>query len=182
MAARRKIASLTINRTIERRLGWWRNRMGLWTTIPSAPFFLFNRLGQFTSYYPLMILLGFPKFRHADYITVSRQKIRNLVGADLVWCLYCDWMTGGWSLTTDMLNVVESFWCPLTFADQGKCEKCAQCFRMEQWAPADTNARQISSLVGLTSGGRPVNGTPVCQVSNPSGHLRPPRSPAERFK
>jgi len=153
LSARRGIRSLEINRTIERRFGKWHNRICLWLTVPSIPFFLMNRFA-FLGYYIFVILLGFTHFRHSDYITVSRQKIKNLVGADLVWCLYCDWMTGGWTLSTEMLNEVESYWCPLQFADRGKCEKCAKYFRMEHWAPPDCSAEEVSHIVGRTGGGR----------------------------
>ncbi len=157
-AARRKIKTFAINRSIERRVGWFRNRLGLWTTIPSIPFFLLNRVGHVSGYYPLMWFLGFPKYKHSDYITVSRQKIRNLVGADLVWCLYCDWMTGGWSLSTEMLNEVESYWCPLAFEDKGKCEKCSQFFRMDHWAASGTEQSKVAELAGKTGGGRGPTG------------------------
>jgi hypothetical protein len=29
-------------------------------------------------------------------VNVSRHKFSGLVGHDLIWCLYCDWMTGVW--------------------------------------------------------------------------------------
>lgn len=162
-AARRGTPSFEINRTLGRRHGAWRNRMALWVTVPSVPFFLLARMGQFTGYGPLILLLGFTKFRHSDYITVSRQKIRNLVGADLVWCLYCDWMVGLWSLSTEMLNEVESYWCPLTFADQDKCEKCARFFRMDEWAPVNAGPQEMSQLIGkVGGGGRKAEVKPVC--------------------
>jgi hypothetical protein len=34
-------------------------------------------------------------------------------------------MTGVWSLATEMLRNVESFWCPIRFASGKKCENCA---------------------------------------------------------
>jgi thiol-disulfide isomerase/thioredoxin len=55
---------------------------------------------------------------------VSRQKFEGLVGQDLIWCLYCDWMTGVYSLGAEMLRNVESFWCPIRFYDDKKCENC----------------------------------------------------------
>ena len=48
----------------------------------------------------------------------------GLVGHDLIWCLYCDWMTGVYSLGAEMLRNVESFWCPIRFYDGKKCENC----------------------------------------------------------
>ena len=47
-------------------------------------------------------------------------KVEGLVGHDRIWCLYCDWMTGVWSLGTEMLRNVESFWCPLRFSSDAK--------------------------------------------------------------
>ena len=40
-----------------------------------------------------------------------------------VW--HCDWMTGVWSLATEMLRNVESFWCPIRFSCEKKCANCA---------------------------------------------------------
>lgn len=174
LAARRGIKSLEINSTIERRFGKWNNRICLWLTIPSIPFFLMNRFG-FRGYFIFEKLLGFSHFEDSDYITVSRQKIKNLVGADLVWCLYCDWMTGGWTLTTEILNEVESYWCPLQFADQGKCEKCAQFFRTGHWASPGCTAEEISHVAGRTGGGKMTSGEsaglgrPEAKEAVPSG-------------
>jgi hypothetical protein len=69
-------------------------------------------------------MLGFPKYKHSDWVNVSRHKFQGLVGQDLIWCLYCDWMTGVYSLGAEMLRNVESFWCPIRFYDGKKCENC----------------------------------------------------------
>ena len=66
-----------------------------------------------------------PRLQCSDWISVSRQKFSGLVGHDLIWCLYCDWMTGVWSLGTEMLRNVESLWCPIRFACDKKCANCA---------------------------------------------------------
>ncbi len=34
-------------------------------------------------------------------------------------------MTGVWSLATEMLRNVESFWCPIRFSCEKKCANCA---------------------------------------------------------
>ena len=39
--------------------------------------------------------------------------MKIVIGHALIWCLYCDWMTGVWSLGTEMLRNVESFWYPI---------------------------------------------------------------------
>jgi hypothetical protein len=146
---------LWINSTLSRQHGFWRNRLGLWVTVPAVPGFLIVRFFQVFGYFPLVVLLKFKPFRQADYISVSRHKIENLVGADLVWCLYCDWMTGQWSLGTEMLDQVESFWCPLAFADQTKCEKCAQFFGMEQWAPSEVGPAEMEHVILTIRGASP---------------------------
>jgi hypothetical protein len=52
-----------------------------------------------------------------------------------VWCLYCDWMTGVYSLGAEMLRSVESFWCPIKFYDGKKCENCRIDFPdIDAWA------------------------------------------------
>ena len=140
-------ASLRINATVNKLYGGWRSRLGLWVTVPSIPGFMIVRFWEYAGYYPLVVLLHFKRFRHGDYIAVSRHKIENLVGADLIWCLYCDWMTGQWSLGTEMLNQVETFWCPLAFVDKEKCGKCAQFFDMTQWAPSETDAAGIEKVI-----------------------------------
>ena len=80
-----------------------------------------------------------PKYRTAEWVNVSRHKFEGLVGHDLIWCLYCDWMTGVWSLGTEMLRNVESFWCPIRFRSDKKCENCAIDFPDVNggWAPED---------------------------------------------
>lgn len=140
-------SSLHINATVNKLYGGWRSRLGLWATVPTIPGFMIVRFFEYAGYYPLVVLLGFKRYRHGDYIAVSRHKIENLVGADLIWCLYCDWMTGQWSLGTEMLNQVETFWCPLAFADKEKCAKCAQFFDMNQWAPSNTDAAGMEKVI-----------------------------------
>jgi hypothetical protein len=146
---------LKINPTLTHLHGLLRNRLGLWITVPAVPGFLLIRFFQAFFYPPLVALLHFKPFRQSDYISVSRHKIENLVGADLVWCLYCDWMTGQWSLGTEMLNQVESFWCPLAFADRSKCEKCAQFFDMTRWAPSHTTPAQMEQVILTIQGATP---------------------------
>ena len=97
---------------------------GIWVTLIALPGFWMIRLMEILAYWPLVVLLGFPKYRQSEWINVSRQKFSGLVGHDLVWCLYCDWMTGVYSLGAEMLRNVESFWCPIRFYEGKKCENC----------------------------------------------------------
>jgi len=60
-------------------------------------------------------------------------------------------------LGTEMLNQVESFWCPLAFVDTEKCAKCAQFFEMGQWAPSDTDAAGIKKVILTIQEKRPKN-------------------------
>ena len=93
-------------------------------TLVALPGFWFIRFIEITAYWPLVVLLGFPKYKQSDWINVSRQKFEGLIGHDLIWCLYCDWMTGVYSLGAEMLRNVESFWCPIRFYDGKKCANC----------------------------------------------------------
>ncbi len=124
-----------LNRTV----GRFRNHAALWVTAVSLPVFFMIRAAEVFLYPFLVWLLGFPRYRHADWVNVSRQKFKNLVGHDLIWCLYCDWMTGVYSLGAEMLRNVESFWCPIRFASGVKCENCKLDFPdvARGWVPHD---------------------------------------------
>ena len=101
-----------------------RNHLAVWWTAWAVPLFAGARLAQYLVYPPLTWLVRLPKYNTAEWINVSRHKFEGLVGHDLIWCLYCDWMTGVWSLGTEMLRNVESFWCPIRFRSDKKCENC----------------------------------------------------------
>lgn len=134
-----------INRTV----GRWRNHLALWLTLIALPGFWFIRVLQITAYWPLVVLLRFPKYRQPEWINVSRQKFEGLVGHDLVWCLYCDWMTGVYSLGAEMLRNVESFWCPIRYYHGKKCENCRIDFPdIEQgWVAADRTMGDVEALM-----------------------------------
>lgn len=124
-----------LNRTV----GRLNNHIALWVTVLSLPIFILIRVGEIVAYPPLTWLVGLPRYRTADWVNVSRQKFNGLVGHDLIWCLYCDWMTGVYSLGAEMLRNVESFWCPIRFASGKKCDNCKLDFPdiSGGWAPAD---------------------------------------------
>jgi hypothetical protein len=109
---------------LNREVGRWRNHAALWVTSIALPGFLFIRFLEIACYPMLVLLLDFPRYKQADWVNVSRQKFDGLVGHDLIWCLYCDWMTGVYSLGAEMLRNVESFWCPIRFYDAKKCDNC----------------------------------------------------------
>lgn len=112
----------TLTQAHIKNLGAVRNEICLLVTAPAVLAFFMVRLGEVLLYPPLTWLARFPKYRTGDWINVSRHKFDGLVGHDLVWCWYCDWMTGVWSLGSEMLRNVESFWCPVRF-----CEDCKNC-------------------------------------------------------
>lgn len=140
------------NRTI----GWWRNNLALWVTTLVLPAFWLIRFAQFTLYPLLIWLVGFPTYKHDEWINVSRQKFQGLVGHDLIWCLYCDWMTGVYSLGAEMLRNIESFWCPIRFYDGKKCENCQLDFPDVEggWIAAQGNLEQVEHLLECKYGDR----------------------------
>ncbi|HYO11142.1 MAG TPA: hypothetical protein VER17_19410 [Tepidisphaeraceae bacterium] len=120
-------------------VGDWRNYAALGITLVALPIFWSVRLMQITLGWTLPVLLNFPSYKQRDWINVSRHKFDGLIGHDLVWCLYCDWMTGVWSLGSEVLRNVESFWCPIRYYDGKKCANCAVDFPDidNGWVPAD---------------------------------------------
>lgn len=110
--------------TLNRIVGPVRNHLAVWWTAWAVPVFALIRVAELFVYPPLIWLVKFPRYKHGEWINVSRMKFNGLVGYDLIWCLYCDWMTGVWSLGGEMLRNVESFWCPIRFSSPEKCENC----------------------------------------------------------
>ncbi len=126
-----------------------RNHAALWATTLALPVFWVVRLAEILVYPILIWLLGFPRYRQGDWVNVSRQKFEGLVGHDLIWCLYCDWMTGVYALGGEMLRNVESFWCPIRFHDQKKCENCRLDFPDIDlaWVAPDGSMQQVHDLL-----------------------------------
>lgn len=175
--------------TLNAMVGRVRNHAAVWLTAIVTPLFWVVRLAQLFVYPPITWLVGLPKYRQGDWVNVSRQKFAGLVGHDRIWCLYCDWMTGVWSLGSEMLRNVESFWCPIRFASGVKCDHCAIDFPdvARGWVPADGSMGEVAALLKdryggrrerpwfghparLTVGGRAPAGAPIVEVR--------PRSPA----
>jgi hypothetical protein len=138
-----------IYKVLDRVIGAFRNHTALWITILGVPLLWLVRVHQVVFYPFLVALLGFPKYQQAEWVNLSRQKFDGLVGYDLIWCLYCDWMTGVWSLGTEMLRNVESFWCPIQFASGKKCENCKIDFPdvVHGWVPADRDMATVAQTV-----------------------------------
>lgn len=160
--------------TMNRIVGRWRNHAAVWLTAIVTPLFWCVRVAQIAIYPLITALIGLPPYRQGEWVNVSRQKFANLVGHDRAWCLYCDWMTGVWSLGSEMLRNVESFWCPIKFASGKKCDNCKLDFPdvATEWVPADGTMAQVTALLEtkyaggqrgwfghparLTVGGKPV--------------------------
>ena len=125
------------------------NHTAIWITALAVPLFWFVRIGEWVIYPPLTWLVKFPPYKSAEWVNVSRQKFDGLIGHDLIWCLYCDWMTGVWSLGTEMLRNVESFWCPIRFYDGNKCENCKTDFPDidNGWVDADGNMADVVKVL-----------------------------------
>lgn len=135
--------------TLNRRVGWFRNHAAVWWTALAVPLFTLIRLAEIFVYPPLHWLVRLPKYNTAEWINISRQKFSGLVGYDLIWCLYCDWMTGVWSLGSEMLRNVESFWCPIKYTSPEKCEKCCIDFPDINggWVDAKGNIADVAKVL-----------------------------------
>jgi len=138
----------TIQKTANQIVGRTNNQLGLLMTLPALPIFLMVRYSQIFLYPFLIWTMKFPTYRHGDWVNVSRQKFSGLVGADLVWCLYCDWMTGLYALGGEMLRNLESFWCPIRFYHDKKCENCQVDFPdIKDWILAKGTMENVTELI-----------------------------------
>lgn len=142
--------------TINAMVGRARNHGAAWLTATVTPMFWVIRVAEVFVYTPITWLVGLPRYRHGEWVNVSRQKFAGLVGHDRIWCLYCDWMTGVWSLGTEMLRNVESFWCPIRFASGAKCEHCRIDFPdvAGGWVRADGTMDEVAELLKEKYAGR----------------------------
>lgn len=138
-----------IRATLSKLVGPVRNHVAVWWTAWAVPVFALIRIAEYFVYPPLVWLVKFPKYNHAQWVNVSRVKFDGLVGYDLIWCLYCDWMTGVWSLGGEMLRNVESFWCPIRFASPEKCENCKHDFPdvLNGWVKPDATMAEVAGLL-----------------------------------
>jgi len=146
LAHRSVVKGPRILKVLNSRVGRFRNHLAVWITTLAVPVFWLARLTEWIVYPPLVLLVRFPSYNQKEWVNISRQKFEGLVGWDLIWCLYCDWMTGIWSLGTEMLRNVESFWCPIRFDSTKKCENCKIDFPdLENgWVPADGNIADVA--------------------------------------
>ncbi len=138
-----------IIKVLNRIVGPVRNYTAVWVTAVVVPMFWIVRLAELTVYPWLILLVRFPRYNQGEWVNVSRQKFSGLIGHDLIWCLYCDWMTGVWSLGSEMLRNVESFWCPIRFRSDKKCDNCRHDFPdvNTTWIAADGSMDDVAKLL-----------------------------------
>lgn len=148
-ANRRAVRGPRIVKVINRLVGRWRNHTAIWATAVVTPLFSLVRLAEVAVYPVLVRTVRLPAYNSHDWVRVSRHKFDGLVGHDLIWCLYCDWMTGVWSLGSEMLRNVESFWCPIRFASDKKCANCRLDFPDVQdgWVDAGGTMAQVADVL-----------------------------------
>jgi hypothetical protein len=87
----------TIIGLLNKKVGVFKNNLALLATVIAVPCFVNLRLAEILVYPMLTFLVKLPPYKQGDWVNVSRHKYDGLTGADLVWCLYCDWMTGVYS-------------------------------------------------------------------------------------
>ncbi len=119
-------------------LGPVRNQLCLLMQTPAILVFAQVRLATMLLYPPVAWLGKLPTYKSSEWINLSRHKYDGLIGYDLLWCWYCDWMTGVWALGSEMLRNIESFWCPIRFRSDTKNQNISTDFPdVAKWAPAD---------------------------------------------
>lgn len=177
LAHRDAVKGPRIVKVLDRIIGPLRNHAALWLTAIVTPMFWIVRMAEIFLYPPLSWLTGFPSYKSSQWVNVSRHKFDGLVGHDLIWCLYCDWMTGVWSLGSEMLRNVESFWCPIRFDSSKKCANCAVDFPDldNGWVGAGAQMADVASVLEEAHGGktRAWFGHPVRLTVR--GHEPPPQ-------
>lgn len=129
-------------------LGPVRNQLCLLVQTPAIFVFVAIRVAELILY-PLIAALGrLPTYRQSEWVNLSRHKYDGLIGYDLLWCWYCDWMTGLWCLGSEMLRNIESFWCPIQFQSPIKNRHASIDFPdVKEWAPADGTMEDAVRLI-----------------------------------
>ena len=138
-----------IYRTLNGIVGTGANFLGVWWTAWAMPLFWMVRFMEYFVYPILTWTVKLPKYRSGEWVNVSRHKFTGLIGYDLIWCLDGDWMTGVWSLGSEMLRNVESFWCPIRFYEGKKCENCVVDFPDIDggWVDADGTMQDVTNVL-----------------------------------
>ena len=119
-------------------LGPVRNQLCLMVQTPAILVFVQIRMAEILIYPPIAWLGKLPTYKASEWVNLSRHKYDGLIGYDLLWCWYCDWMTGLWSLGSEMLRNIESFWCPIQFFSPQKNLNASIDFPdLAKWAPSN---------------------------------------------
>lgn len=139
-------------------LGPVRNQICLMVQTPAVLVFAQVRLAEILLYPPVAWLGKLPRYKSSEWVNLSRHKYDGLIGYDLLWCWYCDWMTGVWALGSEMLRNIESFWCPIQFRDPAKNRNASTDFPdVSQWAPADGSMEDAVRLFEARYDGKHPN-------------------------
>jgi len=126
-----------------RLLGPLRNQLCLLVQTPAIFAFVGIRLTELLLYPAIAAIGKLPTYKQSEWVNLSRHKFSGLIGYDLLWCWYCDWMTGLWSLGSEMLRNIESFWCPIQFQSPIKNKNASIDFPdVAKWAPADSDIEE----------------------------------------
>ena len=134
----RKKKARTLTDAQGRVLGPFRNQLCLMVQTPAILVFAQVRLAEILLYPAIAWLGKLPTYRSSEWVNLSRHKYDGLIGYDLLWCWYCDWMTGIWALGSEMLRNIESFWCPIRFRSPDKNTNISIDFPdVEKWVSAD---------------------------------------------
>lgn len=117
-------------------LGPVRNQLCLLVQTPAIFVFVAVRAAELFLYPPIAWLGRLPLYKQGEWVNLSRHKYDGLIGYDLLWCWYCDWMTSLWCLGSEMLRNIESFWCPIQFQSAEKNVHASIDFPdVKNWAP-----------------------------------------------
>jgi hypothetical protein len=139
-------------------LGPFRNQLCLMVQTPAVIVFVQVRLAEILIYPPIAWLGKLPTYKSSEWVNLSRHKYEGLIGYDLLWCWYCDWMTGIWSLGSEMLRNIESFWCPIRFQSPTKNLNASTDFPdIAQWAPFDGTMNDAIEVFERHYDGKQIN-------------------------
>jgi len=129
-------------------LGPIRNQLCLLVQTPAIFAFVGIRAAQLVLYPAIAALGRLPTYRQSEWVNLSRHKYSGLIGYDLLWCWYCDWMTGLWCLGSEMLRNIESFWCPIQFQSPEKNAHASIDFPdVKKWAPPNGTMEDAVRLI-----------------------------------
>ena len=159
-------------------LGPFRNQLCLMVQTPAIIVFVQVRLAEILIYPPIAWLGKLPTYKSSEWVNLSRHKYDGLIGYDLLWCWYCDWMTGIWSLGSEMLRNIESFWCPIQFQNPQKNSNASTDFPdIAKWAPFEGTMEDAVEAFEKHYDGKQLNSW----WGHPDRHPVPPAKPENEY-